>query len=262
LKGIDTGMLAQDPIHYFTVNAPAGTEWRSSKIWPIAGTQFAKFFFAGSSPLGGELKPKAPTGAGSQTTFTIRYDIDCPSLARQPGGLLTGAPPCPVEHGGPRFETAPLESDTEVTGDAAINLWMSSSASDGNIFVYLEDVAPDGKTTQVTDARLKASLRKVSQPKYENYGMPYHRSHKEDVQLLKPGEPAQLVFTFLPEAYIFKAGHRIRISVAGSDYRERDRTPVSPAPVVIIHNTPSNPSYISLPMINPMGSYDHKKGEK
>ena len=103
-----------------------------------------------------------------------------------------------MEHGGPRFVTAPLESDTEVTGDAIVNLWMSSSASDGNIFVYLEDVAPDGKVTQVTDARLKASLRKVSKPRYENYGLPYHRSHREDAQPLKPGEPVQLVFAFLP----------------------------------------------------------------
>ena len=138
---------------------------------------------------------------------------------------------------------------------------MSSSANDGNIFVYLEDVAPDGKVTQVTDARLKASLRKMSKPKYENYGLPYHRSHGGDVQLLKPGEPVQLVFLFLPESYIFKAGHRIRISMAGSDYRERDRAPVSPAPVATIYNTPSNPSCISLPIINPKGTYDRKKGE-
>ncbi len=158
-----------------------------------------------------------------------------------------------MEHGGPRFVTAPLESDTEVTGDAVIDLWMSSSASDGNIFVYLEDVAPDGKVTQVTDARLKASLRKMSKPKYENYGLPYHRSHREDAQPLKPGEPAQLVFAFLPASHIFKASHRIRISVAGSDYRERDRTPVSPAPVVTIHNAPSYPSYISLPVITLKG---------
>jgi putative CocE/NonD family hydrolase len=258
LKGINTGILTQDPIYYFTVNALAGTEWRSTKIWPIAGMQQAKLFLAGGSPGEGELQSQAPNGSGSQTTFTVRYDVDCPALARQPGGLLTGAPPCPVEHGGPRFVTAPLESDTEVTGDAVINLWMSSSASDGNIFVYLEDVAQDGKVTQVTDARLKASLRKVSKPSYKNYGLPYHRSHREDAQSLKPGEPAQIVFAFLPESYIFKAGHRIRISVAGSDYRERDRAPVSPAPVVTIYNTPSNPSYISLPIINLKGANGQK----
>jgi uncharacterized protein len=261
LKGIHTGIATQDPIHYFTVHAPAGTEWRSSKTWPVAGTQPMKYFLAGSSSSGGELQSRAPTGAGAQTTFTVRYDVDCPTLAKQPGGLLTGAPPCPVEHGGPRFVTAPLESDTEVTGDAIVNLWISSSASDGNIFVYLEDVAPDGNVTQVTDARLKTSLRRMSNPRYENYGLPYHRSHREDAQPLKPGEPAQIVFACLPQSYIFKAGHRIRISVAGSDYRERDRTPVSPAPVVTIYNTPSNPSYIRLPVIHPKGAYERKKGE-
>jgi putative CocE/NonD family hydrolase len=262
LKGIKTDILTQAPIHYFTVNAPAGTEWRTAKAWPIAGTRQTQYFLAGSSAVGGELKPQEPTGSGSQTTFTVRYDVDCPTLAGPSGGLLTGAPPCPVEHGGPRFTTVPLESDLEVTGDAGVSLWITSSAGDGNISVYLEDVAPDGKVTQVTDARLKASLRDVSKPKYENYGLPYHRSHREDARPMKPGEPAQLVFAFLPTSYVFKAGHRVRISIAGSDYRERDRTPVSPAPLVTILNTPSNPSYISLPVIDPKGAYDPAKGEK
>ena len=262
LKGINTGILTQDPIRYFTVNAPSGTEWRSSKTWPVAGTQPTRFFLAGGSPAGGELQSQAPTGAGSRTTFTVRYDVDCPTLGRQPGGLLTGAPPCPVEHGGPKFATAPLESDTEVTGDSVVDLWISSSASDGNIFAYLEDVAPDGKATQVTDARLKASLRKMSQPRYENYGLPYHRSHREDAQPMKPDEPVRLVFAFLPASHIFKAGHRVRISIAGSDYRERDRTRVSPAPVVTIYSTPSNPSSISLPVINRKGAVVHKGGER
>jgi putative CocE/NonD family hydrolase len=251
LKGIQTGILTQDPIHYYVVNASTGTEWRSSKTWPIPGTQTTKFYMAGSSAGGGDLQSLAPTGAGTQTTFTVRYDVDCPGRGRMPGGLLTGAPPCPVEHGGPRFVTAPLKSDTEVTGDAIVDLWMSSSASDGNIFVYLEDVAPNGNATQVTDARLKASLRKVSKPRYENFGLPYHRSHREDAQPLKAGEPVRLVFAFLPTSYVFKAGHSIRISISGADYRERDRTPVTPAPVVTIYNTPANPSWVSLPVINP-----------
>jgi uncharacterized protein len=254
LKGIKTGILAQDPIYYYTVNAPAGTEWRSSKTWPVTGTQPVKFYMAGSSPAGGGLQPQAPTGAGTQTTFTVRYDVSSETSSKQPAGMLTGAPPRPLEHGGPRFITAPLKSDTEVTGDAIVDLWMSSSASDGNIFVYLEDVAPDGRISQVTDARLKASLRKMSKPRYENFGLPYHRSHREEAQSLKAGEPVRLVFAFLPTSYVFKEGHCIRISVAGSDYRERDRTPVLPAPVVTIYSTPSNSSYVSLPVINPKSS--------
>jgi uncharacterized protein len=248
LKGVDTGILTQDPIQYYTVNAPAGTEWRSSKTWPVAGARPTKFYLDGHSAAGGDLRSEAPAGSVAKMVFTVRYDVESSTSAKQPAGMLTGAPPRPVEHGGPRFATAPLKSDIEVTGDAIVDLWMSSSADDGNIFVYLEDVAPDETVAQVTDARLKASLRKVSKPKYENFGLPYHRGHREDAQPLNPGEPAQLVFAFLPTSYVFKAGHCIRISVAGADYRERDRTPVSPAPVVTIYNTPSNPSYVSLPV--------------
>ncbi|HEX5000291.1 MAG TPA: CocE/NonD family hydrolase [Terriglobia bacterium] len=249
LKGINTGILEQDPIHYYTVNADAGKEWRTSKTWPLAGATATKFYMDGQGAAGGWLKAEGPTGAGTMTVFTVRYDVDAGNAPRGPG-LLTGAPPRPVEHGGPRFVTAPLNTDTEVTGDAIVDLWMSSTAADGNIFVYLEDVAPDGRVTQVTDARLKASVRKLSKPRYENYGLPFHAALRGEAQPLSPGEPVEMVFAFLPTSYVFKARHSIRISVAGADYRERDRTPVAPAPVVTLRHTPQYPSFISLPIVS------------
>jgi len=44
------------------------------------------------------------------------------------------------------------------------------------------------------------------------------------------GVPVRMTFAFLPTSYVFKAGHRIQISVAGADYRERDRSPRFPRP--------------------------------
>jgi putative CocE/NonD family hydrolase len=250
LKGIDTGILRQDPIHYYTVNAPAGQEWRSSKTWPVAGTQNTTFYMDGNGSGGGVLASAKPSASGRQTMFTVRYDVDAPGAQPRGAGLLTGAPPRPVDHGGPRFVTPALTSDTEVTGDALIDLWLSSTATDGNLFVYLEDVSPDGRVTQVTDARLKASVRRLGTPKYDHRGLPFHPALREEVQKLTPGEPVQMVFAFLPTSYIFKAGHNIRISVAGADYRERDRTPVVPAPVVTLYNTPERPSTVILPIVN------------
>jgi putative CocE/NonD family hydrolase len=155
-----------------------------------------------------------------------------------------------LENAGPHFVSPALKQDTEVTGDPVAHLWVSSTAADGNFFLYLEDIAPDGKVTSVTDGRLKASLRKLGKPRYDVYTLPWHRSHAEDSQPLVPGEPAELVFSFLPTSYIFKAGHRIRVSLQGADYREQNRTPVTPAPQVTIHNTPGHPSFVSLPVIN------------
>jgi hypothetical protein len=249
LKGIDTGILQQDPIHYYTVNAPTGKEWRSSRTWPVAGTRTTTFYMDGNGSGGGALATTKPSAAGGRTVFTVRYDVDAPGAQPRGPGLLTGAPPRPVEHGGPRFSTPALTSDTEVTGDALVDLWLSSTATDGNIFIYLEDVSPDGRVTQVTDARLKASVRKLGTPKYEHRGLPFHPALREEAQRLTPGEPVEMVFAFLPTSYIFKAGHSIRISVAGADYRERDRTPVVPAPVVTLYNTPERPSTVTLPIV-------------
>lgn len=250
LKGIDTGILRQDPIQYYTVNAPSGQEWRSSQTWPVAGTKNTTFYMDGHGAGGGALASAKPSASGSQTAFTVRYDVDAPGAQPRGSGLLTGAPPRPVEHGGPRFVTPALTSDTEVTGDALIDLWMSSTATDGNIFVYLEDVAPDGRVTQVTDARLKASVRTLGTPNYDHRGLPFHPALRAESQRLHPGEPVEMVFAFLPTSYIFKAGHSMRLSVAGADYRERDRRPVVPAPVVTLYNTPERPSFVILPIVS------------
>jgi putative CocE/NonD family hydrolase len=243
LKGIDTNLGADDPIHYFTINAPAGTEWRGSKTWPIAGVS-ASTWYLGQ----GALQPRTPTAKAIATSFTVRYDVGCPEMVKRYNEYLTGAPPCPLAHAGPHFAGPVLRADTEVTGDAVADLWITSTAKDSNIFVYLEDVAPDGTVTSVTDARLKASLRRLNKPKYANFDLPWHRAHAEDAQDLTPGEPARLTMAFLPASYVFKAGHRIQVSVAGADYRERDRTPVTPAPVLTILNDAAHPSAVTLPI--------------
>jgi putative CocE/NonD family hydrolase len=245
LKGMDAGMSKQAPIHYYTVNAAPTQAWRAADAWPPPNAPPVDHFLRG-----GRLVAAASKGASKGTQFTVRYDVDCAGIARRADGLLTGAPPCPLAHAGPHFATEPLKADVEVTGDAVADLWISSSTPDANVFAYLEDVAPDGKVTPVTDARLKASLRKVSRPKYENFGLPWHRSHAEDAAPLKAGEPAQLTFAFLPTSYVFKAGHRMQVSIAGADYRERDRTPVSPAPLLTIHDDATHASRVRLPTLS------------
>lgn len=243
LKGLTTtGLAAQDPVQIYTVNAPAGREWKSSKVWPLPGARATRYHLT-MGPGGAVL---APQQGGANTTFTVTYDVDCPTSRVPPGGLLTGAPPCPLEKAGPHFATGVLQRDVEVTGDAIADLWISGDQPDANIFVYLEDVSPDGRVTPVTDARLKASLRKTSAPPYRNFNLPWHRSWAEDAQPLRAGEPVRMTFTFLPTSYVFKAGHRIQISVAGADYRERDRRTGS-GPRITIHNTPQMASSVTLP---------------
>ncbi len=61
--------------------------------------------------------------------------------------------------------------------------------------------------------------------------------------------PVRVQFDLLPVSYIFKAGHRMRVSVAGADYRERDRETANPAPILTIYNSKEAPSEVLLPEV-------------
>ncbi len=251
LKGVDTGVQSEDPIHYFTVNAAPGTEWRSAKQWPPPGAASRTLYLAPSGPTGGMLTGALPAKPAAGE-FKVSYDVGCPPghegprLANLTPGLLTGALPCFPETAGPHFLGAPLKADTEVTGSPVADLWVRIDATDQNVFVYLEDVAPDGAIHPVTDGRLKASLRKTNAPPFANFGLPWHRAYQDDAQPLTPGEPARLQLDLLPTSYIFKAGHRIRITVAGADFREKFGN-TGTGPLMAILSDKDHASSVSLP---------------
>ncbi len=242
LKGTQNGFESDPPIHYFTVNAPAGHEWQTASSWPIAGTTALSLHLADRSRL-------APSVTGAATRFQIRYDVKC-AAAFDPA-LQSGpfAQPCPVEQSAMHYVSSVLKHDTQVTGHPIADLSVSVNAADANLFVYLEDVAPDGSVTSVTDGRQRASLRKVVDAPWNNIGLPWRRSDREDVQPLTPGVAVRVRFDLLPISYIFKTGHRMRVSVAGADYRERDRETASPAPTLTIYNSKEAPSTVMLPVI-------------
>jgi len=49
------------------------------------------------------------------------------------------------------YTSGPLEQDIEVTGHPIVNLWVSSTADNGDFFVYLEDVDERGEAYYVTE---------------------------------------------------------------------------------------------------------------
>lgn len=185
-------------------------------------------------------KPKA---AKAQDSKTARCDAACPNR----GNPL--AQSCVPDGWGFTYTTPPLTTDTELTGHPIVHLWISTTAPDLNFFAYLEDVAPDGKVSVITDGRLKASMRALATPPYSNFGLPYQRMFEEDRQLLKPGEPVELVFDMLPLSQVFAKGHRLRLTLTNADPREKDRQVIAPAPMVSLLRDRAHASYVTLPVI-------------
>ena len=236
LKGIDTGIDRQPPIHYFTVNAPAGSEWHSAQTWPLPQQQMQPWF------LGGAALTQQP-GRDGTNAFTVRTDIACPDA-----GSGSRIQPCHVAGSGISFAGSALRQPVEVTGNALVHLWIASSRSDANVFAYLEDVAPDSTVQVVTEGRLKASLRALADAPWQMpAGVPWHRGYAEDAAPLVPGTPVELTFDMLPTSWIFRPGHRMQITVTGSDHRERLRDPAETRITVLTGRR--HPSQVLLPVI-------------
>ena len=71
----------------------------------------------------------------------------------------------------------------EVTGHPIVHLFAESTARDGAVHVYLEDVDPAGRVTMVTEGQLRLLHRKLSdaQPPYRSV-VPYHSYEKAQQQ--------------------------------------------------------------------------------
>ena len=227
LKGIDNGVMDEDSVYYYTYNAPAGSEWRSSSQWPLQDEKRIKYYLGD-----GLLGENAPTGVDQKDETTVSYDL--PPRGQMPAGGLI-------------YETDPLSKDIQITGHPTINLWVSSTATDGDFLATILDVGPDGTAKSYNvQGRLRASLRKLQDPPYNNLGLPWHRSYEEDVTPLVPGQPAELEFDILPVSMVFKTGHRIRLVI---NFADRATPKLDPAPNVTVYHDSTHRSYLTLPVI-------------
>lgn len=238
LKGVDNGIDREAPIHLYTTDAPAASAWQTHAGWPPAAPPQRQMLALAASGSEEHALASRP-GAGLRTALTIKPNAPCPEL-----GPLTQ--PCSQAATGLRFTGAPLAADLQITGHPLAQLWVASPQPDQNVFVYLEDLAPDGSSRVVTEGRLKASLRALHRAPYEMLGLPWPRALEADHQPLVAGEPVPLELDLLPLSHVFKAGHRLRVVLAGNDPRERPAAATGHALTLL--SSAAQPSFIDLPV--------------
>jgi len=245
LKETGEGAM-ESQVHYVTLGSG---EWHTTATWPPAGFDHTTFYFA----PGGGLSPTGP-GTNGADEYTIDFtattgrqtrwhtqmgggDVVYPDRADEDRKLLT-------------YTSEPMPGDVEITGHPLVTLLVRSTATDGAFFVYLEDVAPDGRVTYLTEGQLRAISRKVSDetPDYRHYG-PYRTFTRADAEELVPGEVAELSFDLWAISVLIPRGHRIRVAVAGADDGNFKRYPDDGSqPVITVERNAGHPSRIVLPM--------------
>ena len=130
-----------------------------------------------------------------------------------------------------------------------ITLNLASDREDGALFVYLEDVDPEGRSRYVTEGGLRLIHRKTVPNPYFEGEEPYHSFARADADPMPPGEAVTVSFRLWPIAALVRAGHRIRVAIAGADAGMFDPVPADGNATLTVYRGGADGSRIELPVV-------------
>ncbi len=257
LKGIDNGIMDEQPIHYYLQGADKVKAWQSTDVWPLKDQAMTYYYFGPGDSAGktsinnGILIPSLPTEPKAFDAYTVNY-----LTTTGPKPLWTGLA---MEHQYPNmcsndakaltFTTSPLLTGVKVVGHPIAHIWLSTNAPDLDVFVYMEE-ANGGNSTYITEGELRASHRALSPGPFNNFGLPWRNHFQSELKPIPAGEPFELVFDLRPTAWLFSPGKQIRITVAFADAGNFDTPVLNPAPPLQILRDMNHPSYVEIPVIH------------
>jgi putative CocE/NonD family hydrolase len=240
----------EKPVRLFVMGL---NQWRDEDDWPLARTRYTPFFLH----AGGVLDTRAPDRPEPPDRYTYDPADPVPTLGGNHSvgpynpGLYDFCKPGAYDQRplyGRRdivsYTTAPLETDTEVTGPVKLVLHASSSAPDTDFVAKLVDVYPDGRALNITEGVIRARFRE------DVWGAP---------KLMEPGRTYTFTLDLQVTANVFFAGHRIRLDITSSNFPVWDRNlntghdPATDTGMRIAEQTlfhdPENPSQLILPLV-------------
>ncbi len=256
LKDIDTGIMDEPPVKLeIRTGGSLGKPYafRFEDDWPIPRTQWTRFHL--NIERAGSEDPTAVEGTLTTTpparTAKASYMQSAPS---RPGKMPRGV----------SFETPPMTGDTEITGPIVLNVWVSSTGEDTDIFATLRNIDPAGNDVPemgqqgeplscVTKGWLRASHRKLDPAK----SLPYRPYHAHDERWwLKPGEIVECQVEIWPTSMVFRKGHKLRLDISpadgvGTQHFTHFHADYNAGAETTIYSGGDKQSYLLLPVIPP-----------
>lgn len=199
LKGSDDAVLSWPPVLIEVRERHGVGVQRAETQWPPADTTYQALYV---DPATASLSREAPTVPGE-----LRYRVPDGSLQLE------------VEFAG----------DTELTGHMKVRLWVEADGSDDmDLFVAVDKLDAAGSRVGFTYFAafedgplalgwLRASHRELDEQRSTPW-QPWHRHARE--LPLHPGEVVPVDIEILPSSTLFRAGERLRLTIAPRDIRK------------------------------------------
>ncbi|HEY8301131.1 MAG TPA: CocE/NonD family hydrolase [Jatrophihabitans sp.] len=232
LKGRHTYMAqTPTPLHYFDLGA---NRYTAHQRYPFANAHPTRYWFGPNKTLT-RTRPARPTS----TTLvwspvgnpcgrpTDQWSAGAPSLAT---GYVHAGAPCVDgnDTGGQQgpdrttFTTAPLARKATIAGPIDVTVNATATTTDTEWVAEVEDIAPDGTSTPLTEGALLGSLRHLARhgtwrSRDGQILLPDHTYAKRDARPVVPGKLTRYDLEVFPTYATIAKGHRIRVTLATAD---------------------------------------------
>ena len=229
----ERGALREAPVRIYIMGA---NKWRDLPTWPPQPARIERWHLQPSHGL-------ALTAPPDSEPDRYRYDPADPTPSV--GGALLGASAGPKDNRALEarpdvlvYSSVPLAEDLDVIGPLTAELYLHSNLGHTDCFARLCDVAPDGKSVNMSDGIVR----------------------------VEPGSPEPdsngvlcVQIELWPTAHRFLRGHRIRVQVSSGAHPRFARNTGSGEPLATatkliaadqtVYHDPAHPSAIILPVV-------------
>jgi putative CocE/NonD family hydrolase len=223
VKGIQNGIDHKARVRYFDLG---DVTWHAAPSWHSVDTHLTQLFLSakpsGTAPLSandGTLATAAPTGGDAYQdsyVYNPTAGASVPMGKEGPDGFLPYAPldQRADQPQGLTYTTPALTQPLHLAGPSELRFWAVTEGSDMAWVGRLEDVAPDGSASLITQGWLRASFRYVD-PARSQPGDPYLPDDRDTPVTI--GETTMYRMDIWDTAYTLAPGHSLRLWLSSSD---------------------------------------------
>ena len=207
---------------------------KTGSTWPLEGTRWETLYLDEEQSASAKSINDGSLSARPADAETLQPYIPIPSVptASDPYFGFLNEPDDitrmdELERIGLSYTTPALDRDVTVAGPASLEIALTASALETDIYALITDVWPDGTVHPIALGRLRSSYPDIVKERSRTADgvivQPYN--HLFEKRFVTPGSEHRYNVEFFPIGNRFKQGHRLRLHIIGNAVTNQQTTP-------------------------------------